>query len=140
MPVLILVLIVSTVTDLRRREIPNWVTGGGAAAGVALAAREGRVGPAVLCATLAAAPFLAAALARPEGMGMGDVKLAGVLGLFLGWTVWPALVVALAVAGLTGALMALGSRREPSAVSLPLAPFLAVGAGLILLAGANPLQ
>jgi leader peptidase (prepilin peptidase)/N-methyltransferase len=138
--VLAVVLMLATFTDLRRREIPNWLTGGGAAAALALAVGNGSLVTALVCGVLAAAPFLAACLIRPEGMGMGDAKLAGVLGLFLGWAVWPALVAALAVAGLTGALLALGTRRTPSTVSLPLAPFLALGAGLTVLMGANPLQ
>lgn len=140
MLVLTALLFASSVTDLRNRTIPNWLTLPGALAGIALAVGEGRFPEVLLTGLLAAFPFLAAALIRPEGMGMGDVKLAAVLGLFLGWQVWPALVVSLAIAGLTGVLMALGSRREPTAIGLPLAPFMAVGVGLTLACGASPLQ
>ena len=48
--------------------------------------------------------FLVAALAYPRGMGMGDVKLAAVLGLFLGRAVGPAMFIALISGTLVGAL------------------------------------
>jgi leader peptidase (prepilin peptidase)/N-methyltransferase len=89
---------------------------------------------------LAAAPFLLANLIRPEGMGMGDVKLVAVVGLYLGQQVWIALVIGLALAGLTGVLIALGRRLPPSRTALPLAPFLAAGAGIMLAATGGALQ
>ncbi len=47
--------------------------------------------------------LLLAALAYPGGMGMGDVKLAGMMGLFLGAAVAPALLIALVVGVIAGA-------------------------------------
>jgi leader peptidase (prepilin peptidase)/N-methyltransferase len=102
-------------------------------------------GPAALLEAVAAAlavsaPLLAVSLIRPEGIGMGDVKLAAVLGLYLGWSAWPALLVALALAGLAGALLALGTRTPPSRLALPLAPFIAVGSMPVLAFSLSPLQ
>lgn len=138
--VLLLTLAVASATDLRHRVIPNWLVGLAALAGLALATAGGEVVPALLAGVLAAAPFLAAALIRPEGMGMGDVKLAAVMGIFLGQSVWVALALGLGLAGLTGILVSLGQRLPPSRISLPLAPFLALGAGAMLAASMVPLQ
>ncbi|MDQ5894997.1 MAG: leader peptidase (prepilin peptidase) / N-methyltransferase [Actinomycetota bacterium] len=138
--ILVLTLVVATVTDLRNRVIPNWLVGFGALAGLAAAIVSGRPGQALLAGVLAATPFLAAALIRPEGMGMGDVKLAGVIGIYLGQSVWPALALGLGLAGLTGVLISLGRRQPPSRVALPLAPFLALGAGMMLVIGGSSLQ
>jgi leader peptidase (prepilin peptidase)/N-methyltransferase len=133
-------LVVASVTDLRSRVIPNWLMALGAIAGLALAAAEDRSAPAFLAGILAAAPFLLAALIRPEGMGMGDVKLAGVIGIYLGQEVWFALALGLALAGLTGVMVSLGRRLPPSRTALPLAPFLALGAGTVLALGGGALQ
>lgn len=140
LPVLVITLLIASATDLRSREIPNWLMAGAALAGIGLAAAEGRAGSAVLFGLLAAAPFLLANLIRPEGMGMGDVKLVAVVGLYLGQQVWIALVIGLALAGLTGVLIALGRRLPPSRTALPLAPFLAAGAGIMLAATGGALQ
>jgi len=140
MILLVAVLALATLTDLRDRTIPNWLTGAGALAGTALAVAQGRALPALLAGFLAASPFLLAALIRPGGMGMGDVKLAGVIGIFLGRQVWAALVIALALAGLTGVMISLGGRIPPSRTALPLAPFLALGAGTVLVMGGKALQ
>ena len=51
----------------------------------------GRAGLAMTCL---AAGYLALALARPGGMGGGDIKLAGLLGLSLGWLGWTAVTTA----------------------------------------------
>lgn len=123
---------IATATDLRDRIIPNWLVAVAALAGIGLAAADGRAGAAILAGLLAAAPFLLAHLIRPEGMGMGDVKLVAVIGLYLGQQVWIALTLGLALAGLTGVLIALGTRLPPSRTALPLAPFLALGCVTVL--------
>ena len=97
--------------------------------------RPPRAGPAPRsCSACWAAPFLLANLIRPEGMGMGDVKLVAVVGLTWASRVWIALAIGLALAGLTGVLIALGRRLPP----IPDGPsawplFLAAGAGIMLL-------
>jgi leader peptidase (prepilin peptidase) / N-methyltransferase len=78
--------------------------------------------------------LLVAALAYPGGMGMGDVKLAGVMGLYLGLSVAPALLAAFFVGSVVGVaiLAATGGDRKRG---IPFAPFLAVGGLIGVLAG-----
>jgi leader peptidase (prepilin peptidase) / N-methyltransferase len=92
--------------------------------------------PALLIAGGAAFLFLlVAALAYPEGMGMGDVKLAGVMGLCLGRSVAPALFVAFLAGSLVGLAIMLRSGSEARKMGVPFAPFLALGGLVGLLAG-----
>jgi leader peptidase (prepilin peptidase)/N-methyltransferase len=130
-------LVTVTVTDLERRIIPNKVLLAAAALAVAIVA----VGdPASLPERLAAAVgagglLFAAALAYPRGMGLGDVKLAAMMGLFLGRNVAPALLVAL----LAGSAVGLGIIARHGAAArkqaIPFGPFLALGGMVGLLAG-----
>jgi leader peptidase (prepilin peptidase)/N-methyltransferase len=138
--ILAVTLVVASLTDLRSRVIPNWLVALAGAAGLGLALNEHRAAEAALSGALAAAPFLLASMIRPEGMGMGDVKLVAVIGLYLEESVWVALAIGLGLAGLAGVLMSLGKRLPPSQTALPLAPFLALGAGLTLVIGGNSLQ
>jgi leader peptidase (prepilin peptidase)/N-methyltransferase len=127
--VLLAFLVPIALVDLERRIIPNRLTGPGAMAAVALGAALDPAGvPEQLVAGAAAGGFfLLAALAYPSGMGMGDVKLAGMLGLFLGRYVGVAVFVALVAGTLVGG--AIIARRGP------FGPFLALGAIVAILAG-----
>ena len=92
--------------------------------------------PSLLIAGASAFLFLlVAALIQPAGMGMGDVKLAGVMGLYLGSAVAPALLVAFLAGSLVGVAIMLclgaGARKR----GVPFAPFLALGGLVGLLAG-----
>lgn len=100
---LVLVLVPAALIDLEHRIIPNRLTATGAVLALGLGTALDPSGePARLIAGAAAGGFLlAAALAYPGGMGMGDVKLAGVMGLFLGGAVAPALLIAM-LAGILG--------------------------------------
>jgi leader peptidase (prepilin peptidase)/N-methyltransferase len=93
-------------------------------------------GPQWAIAAAAASGFLlAAALAYPSGMGMGDVKLALLMGAALGRTVSVALMLAM-VTALVPAVVLLarhGSRARKMAI--PFAPFLAFGSVVALFAG-----
>lgn len=93
--------------------------------------------PEQLIAGLAAGGFfLAAALARPGGMGLGDVKLAVVMGLFLGRSVAPAVFVALISGVLVGGIIfARIGVREGRKAKVPFGPFLGLGALVGLFAG-----
>lgn len=78
-------------------------------------------------------------LAYPAGMGFGDVKTAGLLGLALGYAGWPALAVGGIAGPLTGgAVVAIGlaTRRLSRRQRVPYGPMLIVGAWLGVLAGA----
>lgn len=135
---MVLAVVPCAVIDLESRLIPNRITG--PAALVALVAGTvldpgGELGR--LAWTAGVAGFLLlAALAYPAGMGMGDVKLLGVIGLFLGRPVVVALFVALIASLLTGLVLAkrLGVRGARK-TALPFGPYLAVGAVVAALAG-----
>ncbi|MGK2932289.1 MAG: prepilin peptidase [Solirubrobacterales bacterium] len=131
-------LAVVSVTDIRRRVIPNRALSAAVALWVGVEVWTGGEGAAsaLLAAAVIASPLLVAALVRPEGMGMGDVKLVAVIALYLGWGAWVALLAGLFLAGLTGVLVSLGNRRHPGETTLPLAPFLAAGVIIYLI----PLQ
>jgi leader peptidase (prepilin peptidase)/N-methyltransferase len=91
-------------------------------------------------AALAGGLFLALAWVRPdgEGMGLGDAKLAGLLGLFLGYLGWADLLLGLLVGTASAAVFALfmlrtGRMNRKSAVIY--GPFLLLGAVVAVLAG-----
>jgi leader peptidase (prepilin peptidase)/N-methyltransferase len=93
--------------------------------------------PEQLISGAAAAGFLLAfALAYPRGMGMGDVKLAGVLGLYLGRSVAVALLVAVLAGVIVGvvAMIRVGVTQGRK-TAIPFGPFLAFGGVIGLLAG-----
>ena len=130
---LVCVLVPVAFIDLDHRIIPNAILLPGAVAAIAIvAATEPSQLPEHLIAGAAAAGFLlAAVLAYPRGMGMGDVKLAGVLGLYLGRSVGPAMLVALLTGTIVGvAIIARKGAAEGRKTAVPFGPFLAVG-GLV---------
>jgi len=134
----VLVVVPSAVIDLEHRLIPNRITLPGAVIALVLGTALDPAGePARLIAAAGAGGFLLlAALAYPGGMGMGDVKLAGVLGLCLGSSVAPALLVALVLGVAVGVVIiahegAATGRKK----AVPFGPFLAVGALVAVFAG-----
>jgi leader peptidase (prepilin peptidase)/N-methyltransferase len=128
-----------TITDLRSRLIPDAALIAATLAALALvgASDPGSLPARGLASAAAGAFLLAGALLRPGGMGLGDVKLAAVLGLYLGpWIVLALLVAFLAGSLAGGALLVLhgwGARSR----TIPFAPFLALG-GLAAMAVAQP--
>src|SRR4029450_4872196 len=79
--------------------------------------------------------LLIAAVAYPAGMGMGDVKLAGVMGLYLGASVAPALFVGFARGAVVGVAIALARGSNARKQGVPFGPFLALGGIVALLYG-----
>jgi leader peptidase (prepilin peptidase)/N-methyltransferase len=78
------------------------------------------------------------AVIYPSGMGFGDVKLAGVLGLVLGWLGWSALVVGGFLGFLLGAVVGGGLmlvRKAGRKSKIPFGPFMLAGALLAILWG-----
>lgn len=74
----------------------------------------------------------------PPGTGLGDVKLAGVLGLYLGWVGWDALVVGWFAAYLVGGLFSIGlllTRRAGRRSKIPFGPWMLIGAAVGLTLG-----
>ena len=134
----VLLLVPVTVIDLDFRIIPNKLMIAGTVAALAILAltRPDDI-PEHLIAAFAAGGFLlVAAIAYPSGMGMGDVKLAFVMGLFLGRDVGVAMLVALVAGSLVGvAIMAHKGTQEGRKTAIPFGPFLALGGLVALLAG-----
>ena len=106
-----------TLIDLDHRIIPNKLTLLGAVLAPAIVAltQPDAIPEHLIAGAAAGGFFLLVAFAYPRGMGMGDVKLAAVLGLFLGRDVVPALFIAFLVGTLVGAaIIALkGAARRP---------------------------
>ena len=129
------VLVVLSAIDLERFIVPNRIVL--PAAAVVLVAKTA-VHPSVewLAAGLGASLFLfLAALAYPRGMGMGDVKLALLLGFALGRTV-PVAMFAGMLAALLPSLVLIARHGSPGRkMKIPFAPFLAFGGVLALFAG-----
>jgi leader peptidase (prepilin peptidase) / N-methyltransferase len=123
-------LVIITLTDLERRLIPNGVLLVGAMPAILLAAvtDPASVVARAIAAAVAGGSLLLIALACPRGMGMGDAKLAAVMGLYLGRAVAPALLIGFAAGALAG--LALIAREGAAARkrAVPFGPFLAVGA------------
>jgi leader peptidase (prepilin peptidase)/N-methyltransferase len=78
--------------------------------------------------------LLAAVIAYPQGMGMGDVKLAGAMGLYLGASVIPALLIAFLSGSLVGAVILAREGAAARKKAIPFGVFLALGglAGLLV--------
>jgi leader peptidase (prepilin peptidase)/N-methyltransferase len=128
---LILLVVPAALIDLEHRIIPNRITGLGALVALAIGLALDPAGePERLIAAAAADGFLLiAALAYPGGMGMGDVKLAGMMGLFLGASVAPALLIALLGGVVLGAVViARKGAHAGRKTAIPFGPFLALGA------------
>jgi leader peptidase (prepilin peptidase)/N-methyltransferase len=131
-------LIPMALIDLDHRIIPNRLTAPAAVLAILAGLALDPTGePERLIAGVAAAGvFLLAAIARPGGMGMGDVKLAGVLGLALGAPVAVALLVALLAGSLVGAAMIAREGAAARKKAVPFGPFLALGGVTAVLVGA----
>lgn len=125
--------------DLDHRIIPNRILLPFAIlAPVTVALTDLHALPEYLIAGAAAGGFfLLAALLYPRGMGMGDVKLAAVMGLYLGRSVAPAIIAAL-ILGTLGGLIVISRQRgagEGRKTAVPFGPFLALGGLVGLFAG-----
>jgi leader peptidase (prepilin peptidase)/N-methyltransferase len=133
---LVALLGVVTFSDLRTRLIPDRALAASLAIAlpVCLLTDPGGL-PERLLAGLAAGGFLlAAVLVRPNGMGLGDVKLAGVLGVYLGAGVTVAMLLAFATGSIAGLVLLARHGWSARSRTIPFAPFLAIGALVALAA------
>jgi len=131
------VLIAVAFIDLDLQVIPNKIVYPAAVWGVvsAVLIRLSDL-PALLAWGAGAFLFLLiAALVYPGGMGMGDVKLAGVMGLYLGSSVLPALLVAFLSGSVVGITMMARHGAQARKMGVPFGPFLALGGIVALLVG-----
>jgi leader peptidase (prepilin peptidase)/N-methyltransferase len=135
--VFVAMLAIVTLTDLERRIIPNKVLIVGAVLCLAIALPTDPAGvpERLIAAAAAGGLFFLAALAYPAGMGLGDVKLAATMGLFLGRAVGPAILIALLAGSLVGVVLLLRHGSKARKMAIPFGPFLALGGVAALLAG-----
>ena len=130
-------LIALAAIDLDHRLLPNRIVYPLAAWGVVATLLVERPDLAEnLVAGAGAFTFLfLAVLAYPRGMGMGDVKLAGVMGLYLGLSVIPALLLAFLAGSVVGLTMIAREGASARKKAVPFGVFLALGGIVALLAG-----
>jgi leader peptidase (prepilin peptidase)/N-methyltransferase len=135
--VFITVLAVVTLTDLEQRIIPNKVLIAGAVLCLVIAAPTdpGGLPERAIGAAAAGGVFFLVVLAYPAGMGLGDVKLAATMGLFLGRAVAPAVLVALLAGSIVGVALIARHGSGARKMAIPFGPFLALGGVVGLLAG-----
>ena len=135
-------LIVVTFIDLDHQIIPNEVTLPGLPLGLCAAATvlpiswvDSVAGAVVGAGILFVVVWVSPYLFGREGMGMGDVKLLGMLGAFLGWK---ATLLTLLLGSLSGAVVGIvlmATKRIARSEPIPFGPFLAIGAVLALFFG-----
>ena len=119
--------------------LPSYVVVTVLLAGAALLGSDtGSLQRALLGGAAMYAVYFALCFAYPAGMGFGDVKLAGVLGLATGWLGWGAWSVALFLGFLFGGVFGVAlivARRGGRKTAVPFGPFMLVGALVAVLAG-----
>ncbi|MBS1856500.1 MAG: prepilin peptidase [Acidobacteria bacterium] len=125
--------LVASIEDLRRRRIPNWLTGAGVAAGVLCGAAHGWHGLGAALAGAAAGFLLLLPLNLVGALGGGDVKLMAAFGSLLG----PSGILAAAVFGAAaGAFWALGAMVR-GVRAIPYAPAIVAGVWVSLVGGGS---
>jgi leader peptidase (prepilin peptidase)/N-methyltransferase len=135
--ILVTALVPIVVVDLEHRLIPNLITGPAAVAAlIAGLALDLDFVPEMLIAGAAAGGFfLLAALAYPRGMGMGDVKLAGTMGLYLGLSLVPAMLIAFLTGSVVGIAIIAREGAQARKKAVPFGVFLALGGIVGVLVG-----
>lgn len=121
--------------DLREGIIPDVIVFPGMALALGLALLEGRAVAAVVGGAVGFGLFLSIYYLARRGMGQGDVKLAGLLGLINGW---PLILVAVLLSFISGGLVAsvfLAMKAKGRKDPVPFGPFLVVGSFVALLWG-----
>jgi leader peptidase (prepilin peptidase)/N-methyltransferase len=128
-------LVAVSATDLEHRIIPNRIV---VPAAVIVLAAQTALHPRVewVVGALGGSGFLfLAALAYPKGMGMGDVKLALLMGSMLGYTVAVGLMVGMVAALVPSVYLLARHGAKARKMGIPFGPFLALGAVVALFAG-----
>ena len=130
-------LIALAAIDLDHRILPNKIVYPMAAYGViaTLLVDRGDLAENLIAGTGAFAFLLLAVIAYPRGMGMGDVKLAGAMGLYLGLSIIPALLAAFLSGSVVGVVILAREGAAGRKKAVPFGVFLALGGIVGLLAG-----
>jgi leader peptidase (prepilin peptidase) / N-methyltransferase len=130
-----LTLVAVSATDLEHRIIPNRIV---VPAGLIVLAANTALHPSprwAIGAVGASGFLLAAALVYPAGMGMGDVKLAFLMGAALGTSVTVALFVGMIAALVPSIVLLARHGKAARKMGVPFGPFLALGSVVALFAG-----
>ena len=129
------VLVVIAAIDLRSMTIPNRIVLPAIAIVLIadLAFFPGRTAELVLAAAVAGTVLLVPSLINRSWMGMGDVKLALLLGLALGWAAIGALMIAFVTVLPVALVMVLRGGTPARKAALPFGPFIAFGALIVLI-------
>lgn len=141
---LAVVSIILTIADVTEHRLPNRVVLPSYAialilfvAASALASDPGRLLRAAAGMVILFAFYFATRFASPASIGGGDVKLAGLLGLYLGWLGWNELLLGAVAAFLIGGLYAvvlLSARRADRRTRIPFGPAMIAGAWIVIAA------
>lgn len=127
--VLCALLVTITLTDLDLRVIPNALVILGAVVAIAVVAiaDPDDLPERAIAATAGGGGLFLVVMAYPRGMGMGDAKLVGMMGLYLGRAIAPAVLIGFLAGAVIG--LAMIARRGPEArkQAIPFGPFLALG-------------
>jgi prepilin signal peptidase PulO-like enzyme (type II secretory pathway) len=129
------VLVVIAAIDLESRIVPNRIVLPAATLVLVgqVAIAPGHATEYVLAALIAAIGMFLPRLASPKAIGMGDVKLALLLGAALGWNVAWALVLGFVCVFPVAVVMLVRGGAAARKATIPMAPFLALGALIVLL-------
>jgi leader peptidase (prepilin peptidase)/N-methyltransferase len=129
------VLVALAAIDVATRRLPNVLTVPTALAALLLRAAFERdhLAEVAIAGVVAFAGFFLLALLMRGGFGMGDVKLAAMLGFLLGWTVWQALALGIVAGGLASLVLLL-ARRATLRGTIAYGPYLALGGAVAILA------
>jgi leader peptidase (prepilin peptidase) / N-methyltransferase len=139
LPALLMIafLIPITFIDIEHRVIPDRLVfpGTAVALGSWAIVDPGQLKEQILAAVIAFAVFLLMAIIYPAGMGLGDVKLALMLGAFLGSAVAPGLFLGFLLSAVLSVAILVKHGRKGGKVGIPFGPFMAAGGYLGLLWG-----
>lgn len=127
MAALIIILVLVVISDLKEMIIPNSILLIGAGIGIIFAG----ILPSwswLLGAVIGAGIFLVMYLALPGMLGEGDIKLVGLIGLYLGWPNIMAVILLSILAGAAISMFLVLIRKATMQSKVPFAPFLGIGA------------
>jgi prepilin signal peptidase PulO-like enzyme (type II secretory pathway) len=130
-----LALAIVTAADLDYRLIPNRVVLPASVVVLALMTIADPSAEWALCALAAGGGLFVLAFVYPAGMGMGDVKLAFLMGAALGRSVLPALMLAMLLAVIPAIWLLVRHGRAGRTMGIPFGPFLALGSVVMLFVG-----